>query len=59
MTELTFPIIHHAFSTQSLTEKDYLSSEELYNVISKLNFGEFDEETFEEIWDQCKLNSKG
>jgi hypothetical protein len=59
MTELTFPIIRHAFRTHSLTEKDYLSSEELYNIISKLNTSEFDEETFEEIWDQCKLNSKG
>jgi hypothetical protein len=39
MTELTFPIIKTAFRTQSLTEKDYLSSEELYNVVSRLNNG--------------------
>lgn len=28
-------------------------------MICRLNSGEFDQETYEEIWDQCKLNSKG
>lgn len=59
MSELTIPILKNYFKTQNLTEKDHLNYDELYIVISKLNSFAFDEETYEEIWDQCKLNSKG
>lgn len=43
MAELTFNMARQVFKSQSITEKDYLSYDELYHIINKLNITEFDE----------------
>ena len=43
----------------SLSDKDYVNEVQMMEMISKLNGGLFDRNIFQEIWDQCKINSKG
>ena len=43
----------------SLSDKDYVDETEMMEMISKLNGDLFDKDIFEEIWDQCQINSRG
>lgn len=43
----------------NVSVKDYLKDSELLAALEQLNEGPFERETFDELWDQCKLNSKG
>lgn len=57
--ELDFGKIQTCFKVANVSEKDYLNEHELMAALSKISETPFDAETFQELWDQCKLNSKG
>ncbi len=57
--DLTIVKIDACLEYVKVSMKDYLKDSELLSALEQLNGGPFDQETFEELWDQCKLNSKG
>lgn len=57
--EITIVKIDACLQYVKVSMKDYLSDSELLSALEQLNEGPFDKETFDELWDQCKLNSKG
>ena len=50
-TVLTYPLLSQQLEFLAISDKDYLSNQELYNALCQLNCEEYDHETYDELWD--------
>lgn len=51
--------IRLAFQSAGYSDRDYISSFDLQRCLNSLGGQEFDADIFEQLWEQCKLNSQG
>lgn len=58
-TEIDLNKISACLTEFGLSEMDYVREGEMLEMISKLNGSPFEQDVFDQVWDQCKLNSKG
>ena len=48
-----------AFRSRGFDERDYVHYAVLHDTMNSLSDGDFDQDIFEQLWEQCKLNSQG
>ena len=59
MSGLTYDKIISGFESQRLAETDYIKKEDLLGALNGLNGSQFDQDIFNQLWDECKVNSAG
>lgn len=59
INQLNHVKLRQAFESVKLYERDYISSNALEKVLANLGQEDFDRDIFEQLWEQCQLNSQG
>lgn len=59
INQLNHSKLRQAFESVKLYERDYISSNALEKVLANLGQEDFDKDVFDQLWEQCILNSQG